>query len=192
MIDRSEVVVHLVLGDEGRYVVDAVLRFLFHVLADHIIHRFLSDAGQVGHLRGVVEQSSIHYSTKGHADVVGKIQRYKISLWKICQPGRVWKPTLLEDLTDPRNGGRIGRSGRVKAISRRVAAVWPRGAYPWMPRGLWRLPATEGGPWGRPWRVPRTLLRSSALRRSAGKSASLLLLCLPRNLCNSNSHPRCC
>ena len=59
MIDRSEVVVHLVLGDEGRYVVDAVLRFLFHVLADHIIHRFLSDAGQVGHLRGVVEQSSI-------------------------------------------------------------------------------------------------------------------------------------
>ena len=43
MIDRSEVVVHLVLGDEGRYVVDAVLRFLFHVLADH----------------GVVEQSSI-------------------------------------------------------------------------------------------------------------------------------------
>ena len=26
MIDRSEVVVHLVLGDEGRYVVDAVLR----------------------------------------------------------------------------------------------------------------------------------------------------------------------
>lgn len=114
------------------------------------------------------------------------------SLWKICQPGRVWKPTLLEDLTDPRNGGRIGRSGRVKAISRRVAAVWPRGAYPWMPRGLWRLPATENGPWGRPWRVPRTLLRSSALRRSAGKSASLLLLCLPRNLCNSNSHPRCC
>ena len=59
MIDRSEVVVHLVLGDEGRYVVDAVLRFLFHFLADHIIHRFLSDAGQVGHLRGVVEQSSI-------------------------------------------------------------------------------------------------------------------------------------
>ena len=59
MIDRSEVVVPLVLGDEGRYVVDAVLRFLFHVLADHIIHRFLSDAGQVGHLRGVVEQSSI-------------------------------------------------------------------------------------------------------------------------------------
>ena len=117
----------------------------------------------------------------------------KISLWKICQPGRVWKPTLLDqDLTDPRNGGRIGLSGRVKAISRRVAAVWPRGAYPWMPRGLWRLPATEGGPWGRPWRVPRTLLRSSALRRSAGKSASLLLLCLPRNLCNSNSHPRCC
>ena len=117
----------------------------------------------------------------------------EISLWKICQqPGRVWKPTLLEDLTDPRNGGRIGRSGRVKAISRRVAAVWPRGAFPWMPRGLWRLPATEGGPWGRPWRVPRTLLRSSALRRSAGKSASLLLLCLPRNLCNSNSHPRCC
>ena len=113
-------------------------------------------------------------------------------MWKICQPGRVWKPTLLEDLTDPRNGGRIGRSGRVKAISRRVAAVWPRGAYPWMPRGLWRLPATEGGPWGRPWRVPRTLLRSSALRRSACKSASLLLLCLPRNLCNSNSHPRCC
>ena len=55
MIDRSEVVVHLVLGDEGRYVVDAVLRFL----ADHIVHRFLSDAGQVGHLRGVVEQSSI-------------------------------------------------------------------------------------------------------------------------------------
>ena len=35
------------------------LRFLFHFLADHIIHRFLSDAGQVGHLRGVVEQSSI-------------------------------------------------------------------------------------------------------------------------------------
>ena len=100
--------------------------------------------------------------------------------------------SFLEDLTDPRNGGRIGRSGRVKAISRRVAAVWPRGAFPWMPRGLWRLPATEGGPWGRPWRVPRTLLRSSALRRSAGKSASLLLLCLPRNLCNSNSHPRCC
>ena len=122
------------------------------------------------------------------------LHRSKIapSLWKFCQPGRVWKPTLLEDLTDPRNGGRIGRSGRVKAISRRVAAVWPRGAYPWMPRGLWRLPATEGGPWGRPWRVPRTLLRSSALRRSAGKSASLLLLCLPRNLCNSNSHPRCC
>ena len=59
MIDRSEVVVHLVLGDEGRYVGDAFLRFLFHFLADHIVHRFLSDAGQVGHLRGVVEQSSI-------------------------------------------------------------------------------------------------------------------------------------
>ena len=126
-------------------------------------------------------------------DASPKISKRKdLFLWKICQPGRVWKPTLLEDLTDPRNGGRIGRSGRVKAISRRVAAVWPRGAYPWMPRGLWRLQATEGGPWGRPWRVPRTLLRSSALRRSAGKSASLLLLCLPRNLCNSNSHPRCC
>ena len=59
MIDRSEVVVHLVLGDEGGYVVDAVLRFLFNVLADHIIHRFLFDAGQVGNLRGVEGQSSI-------------------------------------------------------------------------------------------------------------------------------------
>ena len=59
MIDRSEVIAHLVLGDEGRYVGDAFLRFLFHFLADHIVHRFLSDAGQVGHLHGVVEQSSI-------------------------------------------------------------------------------------------------------------------------------------
>ena len=136
----------------------------------------------------------VHFLITRHAIIWAESQliRSGLSLWKICQPGRVWKPTLLEDLTDPRNGGRIGRSGRVKAISRRVAAVWPRGAYPWMPRGLWRLQATEGGPWGRPWRVPRTLLRSSALRRSAGKSASLLLLCLPRNLCNSNSHPRCC
>ena len=59
MIDRSKVIAHLVLGDEGRYDGDAFLRFLFHFLADHLVHRFLSDAGQVGHLRSVVEQSSI-------------------------------------------------------------------------------------------------------------------------------------
>ena len=41
MISRSEVIVHLALGDEGRYVGDAFLRFLFHFLADHIAHRFL-------------------------------------------------------------------------------------------------------------------------------------------------------
>ena len=91
-----------------------------------------SKTGRAERVRnGVAEKASPNLLASEHKIFVDR------SLWKICQPGRVWKPTLLEDLTDPRNGGRIGRSGRVKAISRRVAAVWPRGAYPWMPRGLW-------------------------------------------------------